>query len=88
MAKTTRWQFQYVGSGPVTSGFTDIVRKGKTVHTDGGLEPGDLVVVDTPDLRDWLRSNTAFLETDSPTAKKPTHKRAPRKRAPAKPKAG
>ena len=83
MAKKTHWQFRYIGHGPVTSAFTHIVRKGKTIDTDGGLEPGDVVVVDDPDVRDWLRSNTGFLEEESPTHRETTHKPA-KKKAPAK----
>ena len=93
MAKRTRWQFRYIGHEPVTSAFTQIVRKGKTVETDGGLEPGDVVVVDDPDTAIWLRSNTGFLEEESPThhetthkpapKKKPAHHSAPKKKAPA-----
>ena len=85
MAKKTRWQFQYVGHEPVTSAFTHIVRKGKTVDTDGGLEPGDVVVVDDVDTAIWLRSNLAFQEQESPTHHETTHKPAPKKKkAPAK----
>lgn len=83
MANKTRWQFQYVGHEPVTSAFTHIVRKGKTVETDGGLEPGDVVVVDDVDTAIWLRSNTAFQEQESPTHRETTHKPA-KKKAPAK----
>ena len=83
MAKKTRWQFRYIGHEPVTSAFTKIVRKGKTIQTDGGLEPGDVVVVDDLDTAIWLRSNTGFLEEESPTHHETTHKPA-KKKAPAK----
>ena len=86
MAKKTRWQFRYIGQEPATSGFTHIVRKGKTIETDGGLEPGDVVVVDDLDTAIWLRSNTGFLEEESPTHHETTHKPVPKKKkAPAAP---
>ena len=85
MAKNTRWQFQYIGPGPATSAFTEIIRKGETVETDGGLEPGDVVVVDNVDTAIWLRSLSNFQEQESPTHHPATHKRAPaKKKAPAK----
>ena len=86
MAKKVHWQFRYVGHAPVTSAFTDIVRNGETVESDGGILPGDVVVVDDPDTRDWLRSNQdfLFLEEESPTHHKTTHKPVPKKKAPAK----
>ena len=84
MAKKTHWQFRFVGHAPVTSAFTDIIRNGETVESDGGILPGDVVVVDDPDRRDWLRSNTDFLEEESPTHLPTTHKPAPKKKPAAK----
>ena len=84
MAKSKpAWKFQFIGPGDVTTGLDQIVRKGKPMDGHGVLEPGDVVIVDNPDERDWLRSLTNFQEQESPTSEKATHKRAPAKKAPA-----
>ena len=74
------FKFQYVGTGPVTTGLVNITRDGNAMKNDGSLEPGDIVVVNDVDTAVWLRSLTNFLEVDSPTSDKPTHK--PKKKAP------
>ena len=79
------WKFQYVGPGDVTTGLDKIVRDGKPADDQGLLIPGDVVVVDDPDLRDYLRSLSNFQEQESPTSDQRTHKPAPKKKkAPAK----
>lgn len=86
MAKhKTAWKFQYIGPGDVTTGLDKIVRDGKPADDQGVLIPGDVVVVDDPDLRDYLRSLTNFQEQESPTSDHRTHKAAPKKPPAKKP---
>ena len=80
------WKFQYIGTDEVATGLEDITRKGKQVEDPEVLVPGDVVVVDDPDTRDWLRSLTNFQEQESPTDDKATHhKKPPAKKKPGRP---
>ena len=80
--KTHNFRFQYIGDGPVSSGWETVSGKKEAV-----LHPNDEIVVSDVDTADYLRVLSDWREVSSPTTDKPTHRKsAPKKSAPAKPK--
>lgn len=84
MAKSkAAFRFQYIGDGAAQTGLEIISRKKGNPDDPDVLNPGDIVVVATPEEAAYLRSLSNFMEAASPTSEKPTHRR----KAPAKKKA-